>query len=74
MIIFRCDDENCLKQGNKEDARGKVRKLLKEELILVIIAISLSINLKALGYPEQFKQMFENIKAAGLAKHTKNNR
>ena len=74
MIIFRCDDENCLKQGNKEEAWGKVRNTLREELILAIIAISLSMNLKASGYPEQFKQMFENIKAVRAAKHTKNNR
>ena len=74
MIRFRYDDKSCLKQGNKEEARGKVRNTLREELILAIIAISLSMNLKASGYPEQFKQMFENIKAVRAAKHTKNNR
>ena len=73
MIIFRCDDENCLKQGNKEGARGKVRNTLREELILAIIAISLSMNLKASGYLEQFKQMFENIKAVRAVKQIKNN-
>lgn len=74
MIRFRYDDKICLKQGNKEGAPDKVRNLLKEELILAIIAFSLSMNLKASGYPEQFDQMFENIKAVRAAKHTKNNR
>ena len=74
MIRFRYDDKSCLKQGNKEGASDKVRNLLKEELILAIIAFSLSMNLKASGYPEQFDQMFENIKAVRAAKQTKNNR
>ena len=68
MIRFRCDDESCLKQGNKEGASDKVRNLLRGELIFAIIAFSLSMNLKASGYQAKADQIFTEIKAARTAK------
>jgi hypothetical protein len=68
MIRFSYDDKSKLKQGNKAAAQNKVKNRLSEELIFAIIAFSLSMNLKSLGYQDQVDQMFETIKAVRTAK------
>jgi hypothetical protein len=72
MIRFRYDNESMSKQGNKIKGRNKVRNLLTEELILVIIAFSFSISLVGSGYQDKVDQMFTEIKAARTVQSNKN--
>jgi len=67
MIRFRYCDNGNVEQGNKTDGRDKTKNRLSEELILAIIAFSLSMNLGS-RYQEQVDQMFADIKAARTAK------
>lgn len=58
----------------KGDNQNKVRNRLSEDLSLAIIAVFLSMNLKASGYHDKVDQVFAEIKAArAVQKQIKNN-
>ena len=71
MIRFRCDNENDVEQGNKNDAQDKVKNRLTEELILAIIAFSFSMSAVRSGYHDKVDQMFAEIKAARTVQDNK---
>jgi hypothetical protein len=70
MIRFRYDNENDSGQGNKTDGRDKVKYRLAEDIILSILAFSLSATV-GLEFRGKVDQMFAEIKAARTAETTR---
>jgi len=70
MIRFRYDNESDSGQGNKTDGRDKVKYRLAEDIILSILAFSLSATV-GLEFRGKVDQMFAETKVVHKAKTNK---
>lgn len=70
MIRFWYDNESDSGQGNKTDGRDKVKYRLAHDIILSILAFSLSANV-GLEFRGKVDQMFAETKVVHKAKTSK---
>jgi hypothetical protein len=70
MIRFRHDDKSNVEQGNKRDGCDKVKYRLVHDVILSILAFSLSANV-GLEFRGKVDQMFAETKVVHKAKTSK---